>query len=162
MLYAAHEGVHVLRFFGDIRYSLAPSLDRFMRRLLQASTLSGLLIDLTETDSIDSTSLGLLARIAIRLHERDEPRVTILSDCSCINEVLIAMSLDEVFNITSEADFDVPEDARPLPIEDADHDAVMRIVLDAHRTLMRLSENNRQIFRDVVALLEGGEEAGIA
>jgi anti-anti-sigma factor len=162
VLYATHEGIHVLRFVGNIRYWLAPSLDRFVNRLFQSSSLSGLLIDLTETESIDSTNLGLLARIAIRIRERDQPRVTILSDCAYINELLLAMSLDQVFDITSEAGFDVLEDAHPLPIENADHDVVMRIALDAHRALMRLSEKNRQIFQDVVTLLEGEEEAGAA
>ena len=31
VLYATYNGIHVLRFIGDIRYTLSPSIDRFLK-----------------------------------------------------------------------------------------------------------------------------------
>ena len=80
VLHASHEDVHVLRFIGDIRYPLSPSIDRFLDGIFAGPEPAGFVIDLTETDSIDSTNLGLLARIARRMQSLDARRVTIVSN----------------------------------------------------------------------------------
>ncbi|NIW77982.1 MAG: anti-sigma factor antagonist, partial [Calditrichae bacterium] len=54
----------MLKFSGDIRYTMGCSLDDFLKKLFKRSDFETILIDLTETRSIDSTSLGLLAKIA--------------------------------------------------------------------------------------------------
>jgi anti-anti-sigma factor len=64
ILHASHDGVEVLRFVGEIRYRLAPALDRYLESVFAKPGLAGFVIDLIETDSIDSTNLGILARIA--------------------------------------------------------------------------------------------------
>ena len=78
VLHASHDGIHVLRFVGDIRYTLSPSIDRYVKQLFSGPPPAGFVIDLTETDSIDSTNLGLLARIANLMKNQNGSRVTIL------------------------------------------------------------------------------------
>ena len=73
VLHASHDDIHVLRFIGDIRYTLSPSIDRFLKEIFSGSPPAGFVIDLTETDSIDSTNLGLLARIAKAMKSLDGP-----------------------------------------------------------------------------------------
>jgi anti-anti-sigma factor len=155
VLYATHDGVHVLRFVGDIRYPIAPSVDRFVDQLFSAGVPAGFIIDLTETRNIDSTSLGVLGRIANRMRERGGPRVTILSNRVPINEVLTSMSFDEVFDIVKDVEL-AAGDAQVLPVEEADRGSMVRTVVEAHRTLMAMSEHNRELFRDLVTALEKG------
>ena len=103
VLHASHDGIHVLRFVGDIRYTLSPSIDLFLKEIFSGPPPAGFFIDLTETDSIDSTNLGLLARIAKSMKSLNGSRVTILSDRTDINSVLISMAFDEVFDIVTHA-----------------------------------------------------------
>lgn len=153
VLHASHDGIHVLRFVGDIRYTLSPSIDRFVKQLFSGPPPAGFVIDLTETDSIDSTNLGLLARIANLMKNQNGSRVTILSDRTDINAVLISMAFDEVFDIVSHALFECGAE-KELARQDSDKETLTRTVLEAHRALMDLSEHNEKMFRDVVTALE--------
>ena len=153
VLYASHAGVHVLRFVGDIRYPLAPSVERFVDRLLSDLDQAPFVIDLTKTQAIDSTNLGLLARIAIRMRERAGPRVTIVSDREDISELLNSMGFDEVFDIQRSVGA-TSSRGRALAIEDPDPKNMARTVLEAHRALITLNEHNRNMFQDVTTTLE--------
>ena len=153
ILHASHDGVEVLRFVGEIRYLLAPALDRYLDSVFAESDLAGLVIDLTETDSIDSTSLGILARIAKRMEVRGGPRVSIVSNRADINEVLLSMGLDEVFEIVANSSSGT-DNGQELLQEEIDEASMASTLLKAHRTLMSLNERNRELFREVVSTLE--------
>jgi anti-anti-sigma factor len=155
ILHASHEGVHVLRFVGDIRYTLGHSLDRFLERLFAGHPPAGFVIDLTETDCIDSTNLGLLVRIAREMQDHNAPRVTIVSDRPDINAVLTSMALDEVFDIVSRTPVQTGRE-QELPRKDPDRETLSRTLLKAHRALMELNERNEETFREVVTKLEQG------
>ncbi|MGD8629780.1 MAG: STAS domain-containing protein [Gammaproteobacteria bacterium] len=153
VLHASHDGVHVLRYIGDIRYTLTPSINRFLEGVFAGPKPAGFVIDLTQADSIDSTNLGQLARIAMRMQELEAPRVTLVSNRTDINSVLASMALDEVFDIVEDTG-PVAGAERELPQADADKETLARTLIDAHRALMELSEHNEEMFRDVVASLE--------
>ena len=153
VLHACHNDVHVLRFIGNIRYTLSPSIDRFLEGIFAGPKPAGFVVDLTETDSIDSTNLGLLARLAIRMQRLDAQRVTIVSNRADINSVLTSMALDEVFDIVKDTGLET-DAAHEVPQKNADRETLARTLIDAHRALMDLNEHNREIFRDVVAALE--------
>jgi anti-anti-sigma factor len=159
VLHASHDGVHVLRYIGDIRYTLTPSINRFLEEVFAGPKPAGFVIDLTQTDSIDSTNLGQLARIAMRMQVLDAPRVTLVSNRADINSILTSMALDEVFDIVDDSGM-VTGAAQELPQADADRETLARTLIDAHRALMELSEHNREMFRDVVASLEKNRTGG--
>jgi len=153
VMHATHDGIHVLRFVGDIRYTLSPSIDRFLKEIFSGPSPAGFIIDLTETDSIDSTNLGLLARIAKSMQGLDGSRVTILSDRADINSVLTSMAFDEVFDIVTHAPLAAGAE-KELARQSNDKETLSRTVLEAHRALIELSECNEEMFRDVVTTLE--------
>jgi anti-anti-sigma factor len=159
VLHASQDDIHVLRFIGDIRYTLSPSIDRFLEGIFAGAKPAGFVIDLTQTDSIDSTNLGLLARIATRMQKLGAPQVTLLSNRADINTLLISMALDEVFHIVDEPGL-ATGTAREVPQENTDREALARTLIDAHRALMELNERNREMFRDVVASLEKNRAGG--
>ena len=153
VLHASHDGIHVLRFVGDIRYTMSPSIDLFLKEIFSGPSPAGFFIDLTETDSIDSTNLGLLARIAKSMKSLNGSRVTILSDRTDINSVLISMAFDEVFDIVTHTELESGAE-KELVRQSTDKETLTRTVLEAHRALMELSERNEEMFRDVVTTLE--------
>ena len=153
VLHASNNDVHVLRFIGDIRYTLSPSIDRFLEGIFAGPKPAGFVIDLTEADSIDSTNLGLLARLATRMQRLDARRVTIVSNRADINAVLNSMALDEVFDIVKDTGLET-DAAQEVPQENTDRETLARTLIDAHRALMDLNEHNREMFSDVVTALE--------
>lgn len=153
VLHASRNGIHVLRFIGDVRYTLSPSVDRFVQDIFAGPPPTGFVIDLTGTDSIDSTNLGLLARIAKSMKAINGSRVTILSDRADINSVLTSMAFDEVFDIVSDTTLDTGAE-KQLNSETVDKESLSRTVLETHRALMELSERNEEMFGDVVEALE--------
>ena len=159
IFHASHEGVHVLRFVGDIRYTLSPSLESFIDRLFAAETPRGFVLDLCRAVNIDSTNLGLMAAIAEQMRKTQDSRVTIICGQGDVNELLASMGFDEVFDIVGCKTVTATED-REIPLATPQAAAMSRTILKAHRTLMALNEGNRELFRDVVALMEqedGGE-----
>ena len=159
VLHASHNDIHVLRFVGDIRYTLTPSIDRFLENIFAGSKPAGFVIDLTETDSIDSTNLGLLARLAKRMQALDPRRITIVSNRTDINSVLNSMALDEVFDIVEDTCLET-DATQEVPQEDTDRETLAHTLIEAHRALMDLNERNREMFRDVVASLERNKSSG--
>jgi anti-anti-sigma factor len=152
ILYADQDNVHVLRYIGDIRHPLAPAVGAFVNDLVKRMNGDHLVVDLSETEAIDSTNLGEIARIAELLQHKGGRRAAIISTRPPISEVLYSMAFDEVFDVCTEPLLGFH--AAPIPTVDATPEASLEIILDAHRRLMRLSENNRKQFCEVVELIE--------
>ena len=152
VLYAGHDHAHVLKYVGDVRHSLAPSVTGFVDALLDREPDAELLFDFSQADIIDSTNLGAIARIADRVTTSTGKRATIFSPRPEMTQVLFSMAFDEVFDICTESAPGV--EGEPIPQIDASGEASSRAILLAHRRLMQMSENNRTQFREVVELLE--------
>jgi len=152
--HAQKEGFHVLRYFGRVDYMLATSINRFADRMLEKGGVGGLIFDLTEAENLDSTNLGLLARIADRVSKAGGGRSVIVSTSDNINCVLRSMSFDQIFEIvTDPADFSAVSDDE-IEAEPQSQEELLNTMLDAHRTLVSLSDSDRLQFQDVVACLE--------
>jgi len=154
MQYAVHNGTYVLKLRGDVRVPVCTSLESFVeQQLLADASLRAVLIDLTETEAIDSTALGLLARIAVALQDRRMGRPVILCINPDIERILVSMGFDQVFRIlrTTAA---LREHLAELPADQLSEDEVTQAVIDAHRTLMSLNEHNQHAFSGLVEALE--------
>ena len=152
--HAQKEGFHVLRYFGRVDYMLATSINRFADRIIQKGGVGGLIFDLTEAENLDSTNLGLLARIAERVRTAGGGRSVIVSTSDNINCVLRSMSFDQIFEIvTDPTDFSTVEDDE-IEAEPQSQEELLNTMLDAHRTLVSMSDADRLQFQDVVACLE--------
>ena len=153
--FGKHEGVVVLKLVGRFTFSMraSKSLDAFIDTVLMDEEYENILIDLTETESLDSTSLGLLAiltRLTMDLYDR---QATIVSTDPYVNDILDGVGFDEVFHIVhdpqrAETEWESLEDGEPTKKE------LSRVVLNAHRELLDLNEKNKDTFKDVVAMLE--------
>jgi len=163
--HAESGGVHVLRYFGRVNYVLAPAIKQFADDLVDQGDVRGWVFDLTHAEILDSTNLGLLARLAVRAGSGGQDtstRSVIVSTSDDINSVLRSMSFDQIFEIVT-APVAVGTVPIPTPAPDAEEDIggalpsrreLGETMLDAHRALMALSETGRLQFQQVVAALE--------
>jgi hypothetical protein len=115
--------------------------------------VSGLVFDLTAAESLDSTNLGLMARVNEEVHDLGAANSVIISNNEEIDVVLRSMGFDQSFDLIPAAP--VP-DAPPEPVaaEPPSATELHHTMLDAHRALCRLSEAGRLEFEPVVACLE--------
>jgi len=153
ILVANVNNIPILKFIGDVRVLMSGTLDNYFSTLYSKPILDRMVVDMTETQGIDSTALGLLAKMAIQLRNRFNVSPTIISTNPDITKILKSMSFDLIC--------DIVEDANP---RNADYDELSQVndsedhvrqkVIEAHQTLMTLSEDNRAEFQDLVSALK--------
>ncbi|RUQ35544.1 MAG: STAS domain-containing protein [Candidatus Competibacteraceae bacterium] len=139
----------ILKLVGDIRYTMGCALGDFLDGLFARTDYDNILVDLTEAHSVDSTSLGLLARIANFSRERFAHKTTLLSTNPDVNQILDNMGFYEIFDIIETGDT-VSMALRQLSIEGPCKDDLTRIVYEAHRTLSDLNPRNQETFKNVL------------
>ena len=153
ILHAERDGTHYLRLVGEVRYPLAPSLDHFLQNLFATTTPRAFFVDLSATEAIDSTNLGLLVKISRFMGERC---VVLFSPRDDITEVLISMGFDQFFQLitTNDASDENALTCTPISISEANPSELGRTMLEAHRALMTMDARNEAAFKDIVRYLE--------
>ena len=151
--FAEQDGTFVLKFVGEIRLTLCSALDATIEKIFSSLNFSAIVIDLTESRSIDSTTLGLLAKLSILSRQKIGMLPTLVTTHADITRLLQSMGFDQVFNIVDQP-LPSPEKLSDLPSQDQYEEVVKTKVLEAHRILMSLNESNREAFRDLVTALE--------
>lgn len=154
MLAAAYEGVYELKLVGDVRLTLGATVNDYLDGMFKDPEFKAVLVDLSEADSIDSTCLGVLARLSIRAVERFSFTPTLVSTRPDITRVLVTMGFDDAFNII-ETPLERTAQLTELPrLPSAGEDELRDQVIEAHRTLMSMNAHNREVFKDLVVTLE--------
>ncbi len=151
--FAEQEGTFALKFVGEVRLTLSSALDATIEKIFGARNFTTIVIDLTETSNIDSTTLGLLAKLSILSRKKVGLLPTLVTTNPDITRLLESMGFDRVFNIV-ETPVPCPECLHEMPAQDVSEEQVKAKVLEAHRILMELNEHNRAAFRDLVTALE--------
>ncbi len=151
--FAEQDGTFVLKFTGEVRLTLCSALDATIEHIFSSLNFSSIVIDLTETQSIGSTTLGLLAKLSILSRQRIGLLPMLTTNNPDILRLLDSMGFDQVFNIV-ETVVPCPDCLTDLPPQDQSEAEVRSRVLEAHRVLMGLNESNRNAFRDLVSALE--------
>jgi anti-anti-sigma factor len=153
ILVAQSQGIYIVKFVGDVRLNLCSTLDKYTDEMFENNMFKTVIIDLSETQCIDSTSLGQLAKISILYKEKLGQVPTIISTSDDINRILSSMGFDSVFHIVNELVSKV-EYLDELPVEAVNEGEMKSRVLEAHKFLMDMNQNNRDAFQDLVNSLE--------
>ncbi len=151
--YAKLGGSYVLKFSGDVRYTICAPLSAFIKQLQEQAGYDDILIDLTEAEGLDSTNLGLLARVANLVQDRFHHKTTMVSPNANVNRTLETMGFCEVFNIVEQYEL-AGASSRALPGVEENNQEMADAILHAHRCLAALNESNREMFRSVVEAME--------
>lgn len=150
---ASDHGAHLLRLEGDVRLVMCTALDEYFERIFNDPDFVSVWVDVTNATGLDSTTLGMLAKLAIQTHEKFGFRPALFSANPGIKRLLNTMGFAELFDLRDSAcgGFEAAVDLPQVP---ASEEEVREKVIEAHRTLMELSPENRDAFEDLVKTLE--------
>lgn len=154
ILVAQHLGTYVIKLVGDVRLTLCTTIDDYFCDMFADTTLVGVVVDLTEAEGIDSTSLGLIAKLAIKAKNQLRRAPLVVSPKADITRLLTSMGFDRVMDIRESAEASVNADLGELPAAEADQEGIRKKIIEAHKILMGLNEKNRAAFSDLVSTLE--------
>jgi anti-anti-sigma factor len=152
---ASHDGAYVIRLVGDVRLTLCTTIDEYIQNMYADPDFASVWVDLCDAEGIDSTTLGLLAKLALQVKERFGFQPAIFSCDPGINRLLKSMGFQRLFELHEEACAN-PEQISEIPQVEGNEDEVKEKVIEAHRVLMGLSDENRARFKDLMSALEHG------
>jgi anti-anti-sigma factor len=157
--YVKQGDAYIIKLVGDIRYTMGCALGDFLDGLFARADFENIVVDMTQTHSIDSTSLGLLARIANFSRSHFARKTTLLSTNPDVNQVLDTMGFFGIFDIRDTGET-ISATLRQLATQDPCKDDLTRIVFEAHRALSELNPRNQEAFKDVVESLRSKLDQG--
>ncbi len=155
---ADRDGVFVIKMQGDVRLTLSLTFDKFINEMFQSEGFCSVLFDLTEADAIDSTTLGLMAKISLQGRALKHMDPIVISSNPSITRLLDSMGFTEILQIVESADIG-HEEFKPLHADEfeLDENEVKEKVLEAHRALIDLSASNHETFQELIQSLETGK-----
>lgn len=145
----------VLALSGQVRYMTVRALRGFVDDLLARNGNDTIILDLRELESIDSTGMGLLARLGRTTLERGR-RAVIVCGVRDVMTCLRSAAFDRLFIIVDKWPFDSETVLAEVPLENKDPQPELmgRLILEAHRDLASLSDENQRAFSSVISALE--------
>lgn len=158
---AEHNGVYVIKMEGDVRLTLCLSFDEFIENMFEAPDFCSVVFDLSDAQAIDSTTLGLMAKISIKGRDHHFKDPTVVSSNPSITRLLASMGFEDIFRIVNDPNDICNEcmtptvsSGSPLTINVQDEHQVQERVLEAHKLLMAMNVANHDTFRELVDTLE--------
>lgn len=148
-------GNHLLKFTGDVRVTLCGTLSRYIETIFGTKNVKRVVVDMLEAEGLDSTTLGLLAKLGLHCREQYGLNIEIFCQNSSILRTLESMSFDEIFDIFDQLpDLEAIENLQEIDAQNLPIDEIREQVLEAHKILVQLSADNQQEFKDLIKALE--------
>jgi len=154
ILAARQDGAYVIRLEGDVRVTLCTTIDDYFRHMYEDPGFASVWVDVCHAEGIDSTTLGLLAKLALTVREKFGFRPAIYSCDPGITRLLKSMGFQHLFELREE--LCATPGCAAVPVVEGSEEEVRQQVIEAHRALMGISDENRARFRDLISALERG------
>lgn len=148
-----------LRVQGKGTFQISAGLKEYTRRMIQRGHRT-FVVDLGHCEIMDSTFMGTLAGLALRLREVGSGSLSVIDANARNSQLLENLGLDHLFGFSlpegvtplrSVATTDRPLAITPGRVPEEEHKKTM---LDAHEALVEASPENEAKFRDVLDLLK--------
>ncbi len=131
-------------------YQNAPGLKEFTRKMMTRGCRN-FTIDLGGCPGMDSTFMGTLAGIALRLKDMGGGSLQVVNITERNFDSLRNLGLDALFDMSQE---EMPEQATtPLP-SNAGKTETAEVMLEAHEALVEADPENQVRFKDVLEYLQ--------
>lgn len=150
ILFAELNGIYFIQPLGNVRYTLSRGLDKLISRIQGDSSAKEVVIDLSGTKYLDSTNLGLLAKVAAVSLTKFHKHPVLVSQNKNINTILDTMGFQKVFHMISGW---ITPNMQLQDTNDRNTPPDSRVLLEAHRQLCEMNDKNADTFHDVVELL---------
>lgn len=155
--YAERNNNYYLKFVGDVRVTLCTGLSNYIESIFDGEEIASVSVDFTETQAVDSTTLGLLAKVALHVINKEDIKAMLIVKNESLIRLVTGMGFDEIFELVRSLP-STPSELEMLPCSKAPTDEARVQVIEAHKTLMSLNKKNMSAFSDLVKALE--REAG--
>lgn len=157
ILVADYQGVYLIKMLGDVRLNLCIPFDNFIQSLFVKDDFYSIIFDFSQTEGLDSTTLGLIAKLAVKSGEYKSIKPSIIGADDSIYRLLDVTGIAELCDFIDGDTYldDALEEMAPLPdARDADNeDKVRKKVLEAHKVLVTLNDDNKESFKDLIQTL---------
>ena len=127
-----------------------------METIFGSRDVKKVVVDMLEAEGLDSTTLGLLAKLGLHCRKQYGIDVQVFCQNPSILRTLDCMGFDELFDIFQ----DVPEISAKLQSitsVNSEVDEIRKQVLEAHKLLVQLNPKNSSEFIDLIRALETGD-----
>ena len=144
-----------IRVTGRGSFKVSATLKQFVAEITSKQPVSAVVLDLSECIGMDSTFMGVLAGLSGRLKQNRQVLELInLSDKN--TELLATLGVDQVIAHYSHGHgHELPGRlTQSLPTTSATKKDLAETALQAHETLVELSEENRPRFKRVIEYLK--------
>jgi anti-sigma B factor antagonist len=131
----------------------SPVRDFILNRLESGKT--NFVVDFDQCKSIDSTFLGILVSLAIKVKSSGSLTLLNLRDRNL--ETVRNLGIHKIAIVSTESFVELDE-AMAIDESAADAKASTRLIYEAHKSLMDLNQKNQKLFCDVVKFLEQKKE----
>lgn len=145
----------ILKIKGRASFSNASCVRVFFRKRYQ-SGMRCFIVDFQECTSMDSTFLGVLAALALKLLQEDPSKKMVLSRLSTRNcELISNLGLHRIASIQDYVDkADDHGDYSEIKPEALSKKIHQKLVREAHESLVEADSENAEKFQDLFRLLE--------
>lgn len=152
ILAATHDRIAAVRIIGRASFKVSEQLRQFGRRVIEQG-VDSIVFDLSECQGMDSTILGVFAMLG--LEGRNKTEIVIVNASGAVRNALDVVGVSRLCRFAEHS----VSNLKWSTLCEAAAGAVgteetSQTILDAHRTLMNLDEDNVPKFKDVVELLE--------
>ena len=141
-----------VQFVGNATMKNSRTLEELFDKIF-AGEKKEIIIDFKDCNYMDSTMLGFLAKTAIKKKKSWSKQ---MFEFNATNMVKASLKSTGVYNLMEHLEeFTGTVELAELEVKDfSDKGEKAKHILDAHKTLMSLSEENEKVFKNVVELLE--------
>ena len=152
ILVGESDGNYLIKMTGDVRVTLCTSLNQYINTIFKNQCVKSVLLDLRNADGLDSTTLGLLAKLALHCQRYYQLVPVVFCANESILKTLDVMGLDELFEMICGEPVVQPE-LSELPCS-PDEKRARQDVLEAHKLLVELNPKCEAEFFDLIRCLE--------
>ena len=150
---ALNQGTYFLKLSGHLCFSSSVPFADIIDLIGSTPNCRGTLVDLREANMIDSTHLGLLARLALESQTKLGKQLTIVSTGKHVPQALKTTGLQHLALLLDAHEGEMPptESIQSLP---ATKRSIAQVMLEAHQTLIGLNQDNKDTYQDFVTMLK--------
>lgn len=151
--FAENDSFYLIKLSGNLKYTGSGGFDTFVENIFSKIEDKDVFIDLTEALYLDSTNLGIMAKISDAMLTKYEKKTTIISSNPDITTLLTNIGFDDYFTILDECP-DTETTLSDISELVTGNRGMALMMLEAHKSLMELNDKNKSVFSSVVDLLQ--------
>ena len=151
-LFAFEDNRYFIKIIGSPRYTNCTGFSYFINKIINENKFEDILVDIRETDFLDSTNLGLLAKLAGAVMSRFDRRMTVISTNNEINDLLNNTGFDKIILLVEQPESFVYNMKQVKTAPEVEIN-MAEMMLEAHENLLKMNDENNSKFKTVVEML---------